>query len=140
MLARVAGFDKAVYGLPTEGVKPILFKAPEGDVLVSTTKLSQFVTGRYEPVKSWGIVWTWILEWLRPTAPVRLGEFKPAVRPSFGPRQPLPADAEIQAFQRGVEWYSQAKLFVHPSWEKTVVERSAIGWPFTCASPRMAPR
>ena len=45
VLARVAGFDKAVYGLPAANVNPILFKA--GDVLVSTTKLSQFITGRY---------------------------------------------------------------------------------------------
>jgi hypothetical protein len=129
VLARAAGFEKAVYGLPAEGVKPILFKAPGGDVLVATTKLSQFITGRYEPVESWGIVWTWILEWLQPTVPIHLGEFEPAVRPSFGPRQPLPADVEIQAFQRGVEWYSRAKLFVHSSWEKTVVERSAWDGP-----------
>jgi hypothetical protein len=56
VLARVAGFDKAVYGLPAERVNPILFQAPEGEGLVSSTKLSQFITGRYEPVKSWGIV------------------------------------------------------------------------------------
>jgi hypothetical protein len=128
-LARVAGFNKAVYGLPAEGVNPILFKAPDGDVLIAATKLSHFITGRYEPVKSWGIVWTWILEWLRPTAPIRPGKFEPAVHPSFGPHQPLPADAEIQAFQRGVAWYSQARLFVHSSWEKTVVERAALDCP-----------
>src|SRR5579863_1222378 len=87
VLARVAGFDKAVYGLPAESVKPILFRAPEPDVLVSTTKLSQFITGRYEPVKSWGIVWTWILGWLWPPGPGCLGEFEPVVRPSFGPRE-----------------------------------------------------
>ena len=75
-LARVAGFDKAVYGLPAEGVKPILFKAPGRDSLVSTSKLSQFVTGRYEPVKSWGSVWTWILEWLYPDVPGSPGEIR----------------------------------------------------------------
>ena len=66
VLARAAGFDKAVYGLPTEGVKPILFKAPGGEVLVAATKLSRFVTARYAPVESWGIVWSWILKWLYP--------------------------------------------------------------------------
>ena len=138
-LARVAGFDKAVYGLPAEGVKPILFRLPGGDLLVATTKLSQFVTGRYEPVKSWGLVWTWILKWLRPGVPFRLEEFEPAVRPSFGPRQPLPADAERQAFRRGVEWYGRAKLFIHPSWEKTVVERSALDGPSPAPLAGMAP-
>jgi len=104
VLARVAGFEKALYGLPAEGVHPILFEAQEGDLLVATTKLSQFVTGRYEPVRSWGLVWTWILEWLRPRVPVHLEEFEPAVRPSFDLHQPLPGDVEIRAFRKGVEW------------------------------------
>ena len=137
VLARVAGFDQAVYGLPAANVNPILFQA--GDVLVSTTKLSQFITGRYEPVQSWGIVWTWILGWLHPAAPLRLGEFEPVVRPSFGPHEALPKDAEIHALKKGVDWYSQAKLFVHSSWEKTVVERSAMDGP-SPGPPRDWPR
>ncbi|MES2221375.1 MAG: hypothetical protein V4587_10455 [Acidobacteriota bacterium] len=134
-LARVAGFDKAVYGIPDEGVHPILFRAPEGDVLVSTTKLSQFITGRYAPVQSWTIVWNWILEWLQPEAAVRLGKYQPAVRPSFGPREALPANAEFQAFTRGVAWYRGANLFVHPSWEKTVEERAALDSPSLGPAP-----
>ena len=46
VLARVEGYDTAVYGLPKD-VHPILFEHPRGDILVATTKLSQFVTGRY---------------------------------------------------------------------------------------------
>ena len=126
VLARAAGFDKAVYGLPTGGVKPILFKAPEGEVLVAATKLSRFITGRFAPTESWGIVWSWILKWLYPKKPVPLGEIKPVLSPSFDRRQPLPENAELNAFQRGVEWYSQAKLFVDSSWEKTVEERGAL--------------
>jgi hypothetical protein len=129
VLARAAGFHKAVYGLPTEGVKPILFKAPEGDVLVAATKLSQFIAGRYAPTKSWGVVWTWILNWLCPEAPVRLREFTPVVSPSFDRRQSLPENAEFHAFQKGVEWYSKAKLFVHPLWKQTVSERQLLGRP-----------
>ncbi|HKI88007.1 MAG TPA: hypothetical protein VKA38_03200, partial [Draconibacterium sp.] len=45
VIARVAGFDKAVYGLPNETF-PVLYEMPQqgsqGSVLVSTTKLSQF--------------------------------------------------------------------------------------------------
>jgi hypothetical protein len=96
-------------------------------VLVAATKLSQFITGRYEPVKSWGIVWSWILQWLCPQAPARVGEFQPTVRPTFGRDQRLPENAELQAFQRGVAWYSKAKLFVDSSWEKTAEERVALG-------------
>jgi hypothetical protein len=129
VLARAAGFDKAVFGLPTQGVKPILFQAPQGEVLVAATKLSQFITGRYEPAKSWGIVWRWILNWLwpLPAMPPVTENFQPAVAPSFAREQQVPEDVEFQAFQRGVEWYSKAKLFVDPSWKNTVVERERLG-------------
>ena len=50
VLARVEGYDTAVYGLPKE-THPILFEHPRGDLLVATTKLSQFVTARYAPTK-----------------------------------------------------------------------------------------
>lgn len=41
--ARVAGYDTAVYGLPEE-TWPLLFEHSRGDVLIATTKLSQFVS------------------------------------------------------------------------------------------------
>ena len=56
VLARVAGYDKATLGLPKE-VTPILFELPGRDVLVATTKLSHFVSGRYAPTKAWAAVW-----------------------------------------------------------------------------------
>ena len=127
VLARVAGFDKAIYGLPAEGVKPILFQS--GNVLVAATKLSQFITGRYEPAKPWGIIWRSILNsvWPLPGMPPVAEDFQPAVTPSFGRDQRLAEDVELRAFQRGVEWYSKAKLFVDSSWKKTVDEREALG-------------
>ena len=44
-MARVAGFDTAVYGLP-EKTAPILFEITDRNVLVCTTNMSRFVTGR----------------------------------------------------------------------------------------------
>jgi len=135
VLARVAGYDTAIYGLPPEGVKPILFTAPEGDILIATTKLSQFITGRYSPVNAWRLVWNWILAWLSPQSGISVGEFIPAVGPSFTSHQPLPRTAELEAYQRGVEWFSKAKLFVDRSWKQTVDERQLLRRP----SPGPAP-
>ena len=56
----VAGYDHAVYGIP-DPAWPILFEHPTGPLLVSTTKLSQFVTGRYAPARAWKSVWSMIL-------------------------------------------------------------------------------
>ncbi|MGI6611067.1 MAG: hypothetical protein ACOX4G_11225 [Limnochordia bacterium] len=61
-VARVAGYHTAIYGLPEE-TAPILFGMGE-NVLVATTKLSQFVTGRYGPQVAWKAIWEKLLGWL----------------------------------------------------------------------------
>ena len=47
VLAQVAGFDRAAYGLDDVRAHPLLFEHRDGRLLVCTTKLSQFVTARY---------------------------------------------------------------------------------------------
>lgn len=111
-IARVAGFDSAVYGLPADA-SPILFE--HDGALVATTKLSQFVTARYVPYEAWQAIWGWILRWCG--ADVEQLAWTPAVRPSFHAEIPLPADAESQAVRRGTTWFNAAKLFVGPSWD-----------------------
>jgi hypothetical protein len=86
--ARVAGFDTAVYGLPAEQL-PLLFKT-DGGMLVATTKLSNFVTGRYAPVKEWQVLWRHLLDELNPAgAPHRI-EARPLVRARFAKDEKLP--------------------------------------------------
>ena len=118
VLARVAGFDTAVYGLPSSGVYPILVELTFGKTLVATTKLSQFITARYAPAEAWQLVWKRILEWLAPGASIPELKWTPVVQPSFGPKGALPRYAELQAFRRGVAWYSKARLLLHPSWRQ----------------------
>jgi len=114
-VARVAGFDSAIYGLPQETF-PNLYEHPRGNLLVSTTKLSQFVTARYAPVEAWRAIWRWILGWvMQGAAPQPL--WTPTVRPSYAADDALPDDIEAQAFRRGVAWFQSARLLVHPSWE-----------------------
>lgn len=115
-VARVAGFDKAVYGLP-EGATPILFEIPERKLIVATTKLSNFITGRFAPVGSWKVVWEQLLN--RLGAEVSL-KWTPTVRPAYGPADPLPRDFEKAAFSSAVGWYYNSRLLLHPSREKEV--------------------
>jgi len=112
--ARVAGFDTAVYGLP-ETTYPILFEHPGGDMLVATTKLSHFVTGRYAPSDAWRTLWQGILGWLCREQNVPELRWTPVVRASYGLDEPLPAAVEEQALRRGVEWFVKSKLLLHPS-------------------------
>ncbi|MGI6415712.1 MAG: hypothetical protein ACOX1P_08605 [Thermoguttaceae bacterium] len=123
--AWVAGFDTAVYGLPGE-TWPLLFEHPQGQLLIATTKLSHFVTGRYSPSDAWHSVWRMIFGWLTPgAAPPELA-WTPTVRPTYGRDEPLPKDAELSALKRGAEWFLKSRFLVHPAW-KDKYARSPAG-------------
>lgn len=126
VLARVAGFDNAVYGLPAKDVHPLLFRVPDRDVMVAATKLSQFVTARYAPIEAWGPVWQRVLTWLCPGQVIPELRWTPSVRPSYSAKQALPPDAELAAFRRGSVVYEKARLLVHPSWKRLVDERGNV--------------
>ncbi|MCE9613867.1 MAG: hypothetical protein K8T26_06290 [Lentisphaerae bacterium] len=118
VIGRVAGFDTAVYGLAKDSL-PILFELPQpegcGEVLVATTKLSHFLTGRYAPADAWQSIWRYVLGWLRPGETQCALQWTAHVRPSFGAEDALPADVERQALRRGIDWYFNARMVIHPS-------------------------
>lgn len=125
VVARVAGFDKAVYGLP-EKTHPLLFEARPG-LLVATAALSRFVTARYAPASAWTRIWEWILDRVDPGAGGHRLEWQPVVAPAFGPAEALPAAAEGAALRRGVGWYTRARMLVHPSWA-AIYDHDAASW------------
>lgn len=118
VLGRVAGFDTAVYGWPADAF-PVLFTLPAqaeaGEVLVATTKLSHFLTGRYAPTESWRAVWEYILQWLQPGQEARALPWQAAVRPTLGRGEAVPSHLEKQALQRGIDWYFNSRMLVHPT-------------------------
>jgi hypothetical protein len=124
-VARVAGLDTAVFGLPRENW-PILFEHPRGGLLVATTSLSCFVTSRYAPSDAWPVVWRAILSWVAGGQDVPTLRVLPAVRASFGRDEPLPAEARLQAIRRGAAWYERARLLVHPSWKEKVLSQPEV--------------
>lgn len=107
MLARVAGYDEAVFGLPGESY-PVLYNYSE-NVMVATSKLSQFRTGRYAPVDSWRRLWVKLLEWLAGEACDL--SWTPTVRTAFGRSEQLPEHVEQEAYRRSVEWFRKSVLF-----------------------------
>jgi hypothetical protein len=112
--ARVAGVDSAVFGLPKE-TAPILFESPPGKILVSTTKLSHFVTGRYAPQDAWKLLWHAVIRWLASGRHLPELNWTPTARPSYARNEMLPADVEEQALRRGVEWFIRSKLLITPA-------------------------
>ena len=122
--AKVAGVDTAVFGLRGTACDPLLFDHPRGNLLVATTKLSHFVSGRYLPTEAWRAIWQTILARLHPQGTRVELRWTPTVRPSFGPGDPLPADVEAQAVRRSAEWIVASRSLRHASWPKEALERS----------------
>jgi hypothetical protein len=109
--ARVAGVDSAVFGLPKETV-PILFHASSGNILISTTKLSHFVTGRYAPREAWRVLWHAVMRWLVSGKDVPELDWTPTVRPTYTRDEPLPENVEEEALQRGADWFVRSGLLL----------------------------
>jgi hypothetical protein len=129
VLARVEGYNSAVYGLP-EQTEPLLMEHPDGNILVAATKLSQFVTGRYAPNDAWPYVIGMILKWTTGNNDLPLLKWTPAVRPAFSVGEKLPEDARFCAIKRGVEYYDKSMLFLHPEWpESNGMDSIAQIWP-----------
>lgn len=120
VLARVAGFDTAVYGLEGTEQHPILFESKASRLMVATTKLSAFQTARYGPYDAWLEIWAKILQWLSGNRQASSPHFLPTVRPSFQRHQILPHEVEGQSLKRGVDWFTNSRLLVAPSWANQV--------------------
>ena len=112
VVAKVAGFDRAVYGLADTKQYPILFEHPNGTILVSTTKLSQFVTARYAPKDAMQAIWRFVFGWLEPGSKPLVLDWTPAVRPTFDRNASIPADAARRAVQRGIDWHTNARMLL----------------------------
>lgn len=139
VLAKVAGVETAVFGLKDTPSEPLLFEHLNGNLLVATTKLSQFVTGRYMPDEAWRTVWQTILNHLQPGTAILPLRWTATVRPRFNRTEPLPADVEAQALWRSADWIVRSRILRHAEWPKealawglkynTVREMPGADWP-----------
>lgn len=110
VLARVAGYDTAVYGLPPASF-PLLLRTRDGH-LVATTKLSGFITGRYAPAAEWAALWRHVLSTVDPESGEPRLVIEPSVRPAFAREAVLPPNAEAQALGGYASWIQNAGLLV----------------------------
>lgn len=120
-IGKVAGFDRAVYGLDKDAnPSALLFELPNDSLLVSTTKLSQFVTARYAPKEAMQAIWGFILQWISgDKGQTRALDWTPSVLPSYTRDQKLPSNAARLAVQRGIDWYTTSKMLLsEEGWEE----------------------
>jgi hypothetical protein len=113
--------DKAAYVIDDVKKYPLLFK--KDNLLVATTKLTNFATGRYGPNAAWKQVWTYILSEMTGQPPYTFRHWPEYVSPMYGKEEALPADAKIQSIAKGVEWFYNARLY----WVRGDVQPELLG-------------
>jgi len=117
--AKVAGFDSAIYGLPAKQ-SPVLIEMPSEQIIVATTCLSRFISGRYAPAEEWKRIWMQILEYVAPGVQIDELQWEPVVAPTCGKTEELPEGYQKQSLLRGVEWYKHARMLIPSAYRDTL--------------------
>ena len=108
--ARVAGYRKAIYGLP-EHHHPLLFVHPlYKNVLIGNANFSSFRKARFAPMEDWATLLRWILHFLMPDAAIPELRWEMTVHPSYSETAELPSGIEMQAFNRNCAFISHNLL------------------------------
>ena len=107
--ARVAGYDIADYGLTDCTPYSMLETNEAGNVLIASTKLSQFVSARYAPYERWQTLWESVLSWVSGST-VDSFDWEPLVSANYSPEDVLGEDAYEEAVRLNTEWYMNANM------------------------------
>ena len=121
VLARVAGFDKAEFGLEDTEVYPLVTKLSDG-IYISTSPLVNFEKIRFMPEAKWQTFWETVLSDLTGKQ-VGFKNWPTAVRPAYDRTTPLPDAARREAVSKGVEWFFNGHFLVHPSWKADWIDK-----------------
>lgn len=120
--ARVAGLDKAEYGLDNTPVQPLLFRLNDR-VWIATSKLSGFASGRFAPEKRWKSLWEYLVGHLTEAPRTRFSKWPAAVHPAYPGDGRLPADARRESIAKGIEWYYNGHFLVDSTWRTAWYEK-----------------
>lgn len=116
IMAKVAGFDKAQYGISDVKHEPILFQY--GNTLVATTRLSNALSSRFGPVDHIKPVWEYVLHHLDASVDWKLDNWPLQVKPMHEKSKVLSPQDYQQAIHKGIDWFYKGKFLIHPSWEE----------------------
>lgn len=119
--AKVAGFDTAVFGLDGTESLPVLYKLND-NILISTSPLSNYATGRFMPEREWKKVWEGILSSLTGNT-FRFKTWLSYVKPSYEREDLLPDNYRIESVKKGIDWYFNGHFFISSEWKDEWVDR-----------------
>lgn len=124
VIARVAGFDDAVFGLKDTQTFPLV-DHPRRNICISTACLSDFSRLRLMPENRWQAFWeAQLSDLLR--REVHFGSWPTRVTPAYTASEQLPDTARIHAVRKGVDWFWAGHLLVHPSWKPAYLDKYQV--------------
>ncbi len=126
VLAKVAGYDKADYGISDVEAYPMLVR--KGSSLLAFTKLSNFKKGRYEPLNAWQGLWRYIFSFLTNNPDFKFStEWPTNVKPMYGKDEPLKENAKREMVEKGIEWFFKGRFLVDASWKELQLKYEGDG-------------
>ena len=136
--ATVAGYDAAEFydgetGALTDCTPYSMLEVNEaGNVLIASTKLSQFIDARYAPYERWQALFTSVVSWVSGTSRDSINEVEwtPVVNPNYGPTEALADDAYSEAVRLNTEWFINSGLLIAADGSQGIMEgyRSGKGF------------
>ena len=121
VIARVAGFDTAVFGLEDTPSSPLVFK-PNENIWISTSKLSDFAKLRFMPERNWKLFWETVISDLTGKK-VSFKEWPTTVAPTYSETDKLPKTAKKDAIAKGIEWFFNGHFLIHQDWKESWLMR-----------------
>ena len=120
-IAKVAGFDTAVYGLDDTPCYPLVYRKRDG-LWMSTSQLSEFARLRFMPEAKWKVFWEKVIGDLTGHE-TRFSSWIYPIHPSYGKDVPLPDTARLASVRKGVEWFYNGHFLVDASWKKDWIDK-----------------
>lgn len=121
VMAKVAGFEKAEYGLDDTKTLPLLYHYND-NIIVATSPLSCFASVRFSPELSWKKVWEAILSDMTDNQ-VTFHTWLRYLFPTFSETEELSATARKESVKKGIEWFYNGHFLIHESWQKDWVDK-----------------
>ena len=127
--AKVVGFDKAELGLDSTKQYPLLFFYSD-NLLLSSTKLSDFAKGRFLPENKWKCVFEYIMSWLlNVDKDLIFKDWLAFVTPMYSKNETLPLSAKKDCIKKGINWFFNARFFLSEA-SLPIYNQYNTDWPY----------
>ncbi|MEG1916230.1 MAG: hypothetical protein RR061_06070 [Muribaculaceae bacterium] len=127
--AKVVGLEKAELGLDNTPNNSLLFFYSDR-LMISTSQLSNFATGRFTPEYKWKQVFEYIIGWVSGSQKnIHFNKWLTYVKPMYNEKEQLPLNARKESIQKGIEWFSNGHFLLSEE-SLPIFRKYETEWPY----------